>query len=93
MIIKETITRGRVEAVQTALGKLVVQEILVTQRFKVKPLGVMVKLDDAKLLLAIVDLMLEQFDAAAESLAEKLMEAALAGNDPRKQHKKNGSAF
>jgi hypothetical protein len=52
MIIKETITRGRVEAVLTALGKLVVQEILVTQRFKVKPLGVMVKLDDAKLLLA-----------------------------------------
>jgi predicted FMN-binding regulatory protein PaiB len=55
---------------------------------KAKPLGVMVTLDDAKLLLAIVDLTLEQFDAAAESLAEKLVKAAPEKNNPRKQHKK-----
>ena len=88
MIFKEKITRGRVEAVQTALIKLVEQEILMTQRFKDKPLGVRVTLDDAKLLLAIVDLTLKQFDAAEESLAEKLVKAALEKNNPRKQHKK-----
>jgi hypothetical protein len=87
MIFKEKITRGRVEAVRTALIRVVEQEILMTQRFKDKPLGVRVTLDDAKLLLAIVDVTLKQFDAAEESLAEKLLKAALEKNNPRK-HKK-----